>query len=96
MQDVFELFLFGFNKFMEWMGSINYQGISILNVCYFCFFFSLVCRFVLNPVFSGSGMSIGVSDLVRSSKSASSYASTNRTQQQVKSNNRLYYPNYRS
>lgn len=64
MQDVFDLMLYGFESMMNWMSEIEYQGISVLHVCFVALFLSLIWAFILSPLFGnrGGSLSIGASD----------------------------------
>lgn len=75
MSDVFDLMLFGFESIMDWMSEIDYNGISLLHVCFVALFLSLIWAFILSPVFGyrGGSLSISASDMV------SRYRNNNKT-----------------
>lgn len=64
MSDVFDLMLYGFESMMDWMSKIEYNGISVLHVCFVALFLSLIWGFILSPLFGnrGGSLSIGASD----------------------------------
>lgn len=70
MTDIYQAVLYGFSEIISWMESIEYNGINLLMVSFFAFFFTLIWQLILAPVLgnrSGS-LSIGLSDVVRKVK----------------------------
>lgn len=66
MDDIFDLILEAVYQIFSWMESLDYNGITVLQVSFFSLFVGLMWRFMLSPLFgmNGGSFSVGVSDHV--------------------------------